>query len=41
VAKRASISQAALLQMGKSTKGLRMATLEKLAHAMGLTVEKL
>ena len=41
VAKRAGISQAALSQMEKSTNGLRTTTLEKLAHAMGLTTEQL
>ena len=41
VAKRAGISQAALSQMEKSTNELRTTTLEKLARAMGLTVEQL
>jgi len=41
VAKRASISQAALSQMEKSNNELRTATLEKLAKAMGLSVEQL
>ena len=41
VAKRAGISQAALSQMEKSTNGLRTATLEKLALAMGLSTEQL
>ncbi len=41
VAKKASISQAALSQMEKGEKGLRTNTLEKLAAAMGLKVEQL
>lgn len=41
VAKRAGISQAALSQMEKSTNELRTKTLEKLAHAMNLSVEQL
>ena len=41
VAKRAGISQAALSQMEKSANGLRTATLEKLARAMGLSVDQL
>lgn len=41
VAKRAGISQAALSQMEKSTNELRTTTLEKLARAMGLSVEQL
>ncbi len=41
VAERAAISQAALSQMEKSENKLRTATLEKLAGAMGLSVEQL
>ena len=41
VAKKASISQAALSQMEKSENELRTATLEKLAIAMALSVEQL
>ena len=41
VAKEAGISQAALSQMEKSENELRTATLEKLATAMGLSVEQL
>ena len=41
VAKRAGISQAALSQMEKSTNELRTTTLEKLAHAMGISTEQL
>ena len=41
VAERVSISQAALSQMEKSENKLRTATLEKLAGAMGLSVEQL
>ncbi|MBE9547490.1 MAG: helix-turn-helix transcriptional regulator [Proteobacteria bacterium] len=41
VAKRAGISQAALSQMEKTDNVLRTATLEKLADAMGLSVEQL
>ena len=41
IAKRAGISQAALSQMEKSTNELRTATLEKLARAMGISVEQL
>ncbi len=41
VAKKAGISQAALSQMEKSENGLRTATLEKLANAMGLSVEQI
>lgn len=41
VAKRAGISQAALSQMEKSTNELRTMTLEKLAHAMGISIEQL
>ncbi len=41
VAKKASISQAALSQMEKSENSLRSATLKKLAAAMGLTEEQL
>lgn len=41
VAERAAISQAALSQMEKSENKLRTATLEKLAEAMGLSVEQL
>lgn len=41
IAKRAGISQAALSQMEKSSNELRTATLEKLAGAMGITVEQL
>lgn len=41
VAKKAGISQAALSQMEKSENELRTATLEKLAIAMGLSVEQL
>lgn len=41
VAKRAGISQAALSQMEKDNNELRTATLEKLAHAIGLSAEQL
>lgn len=41
VSRRAGISQAALSQMEKSNNELRTATLEKLAHAMGLSIEQL
>ncbi len=41
IAKRAGISQAALSQMEKSANELRTATLEKLARAMGISVEQL
>ncbi|MFH1296181.1 MAG: helix-turn-helix transcriptional regulator, partial [Bacteroidota bacterium] len=41
VAKRAGISQAALSQMEKNNNELRNATLQKLATAMGLSVEQL
>ena len=41
VAKRAGISQAALSQMEKSDNKLRTATLEKLAKALGLSLEQL
>ena len=41
VARKAAISQAALSQMEKSENELRTATLEKLAGAMGLSVEQL
>ena len=41
VAKKASITQAALSQMEKTDNELRTATLEKLADAMGLSVEHL
>jgi DNA-binding XRE family transcriptional regulator len=41
VAKRAGISQAALSQMEKSNNELRTTTLEKLAHAMGISTEQL
>jgi len=41
VAKKAGISQAALSQMEKSENELRTATLEKLATAMGLSVEQI
>lgn len=41
VAKKASISQAALSQMEKSENELRTATLEKLAIAMALSVDQL
>lgn len=41
VAKRAGITQAALSQMEKGANELRTATLEKLALAMGITVEQL
>jgi len=41
VAKKASITQAALSQMEKTDNELRTATLEKLADAMGLSVEQL
>ncbi len=41
VAKKAGISQAALSQMEKSENELRTATLEKLATAMGLSVDQI
>ena len=41
VASKAGMSQAALSQMEKSENDLRTATLEKLAAAMGLSVEQL
>ena len=41
VAKMANISQSALSQMEKNNNELRSATLEKLAIAMGLSVEQL
>ena len=41
VAKKAGISQAAFSQMEKSTNELRTITLEKLARAMGISVEQL
>ena len=41
IAKGAGISQAALSQMEKSTNELRTARLEKLAGAMGISVEQL
>ncbi|MFZ0450397.1 MAG: helix-turn-helix transcriptional regulator [Desulfatiglandaceae bacterium] len=41
VAKKAGMSQAALSQMEKSENKLRNATLEKLAGAIGLSVEQL
>jgi len=41
IAKKAGITQAALSQMEKADNELRTATLEKLAGAMGLNVEKL
>ena len=41
VAKKASITQAALSQMEKADIELRTATLEKLADAMGLSAEQL
>jgi len=41
IAKKAGISQAALSQMEKADNPLRMATLEKLAIAMGLSIEQL
>lgn len=41
VALKADITQAALSQMENSDNELRTATLEKLAHAMGLSVEQL
>lgn len=41
VAKKAGITQAALSQMEKTDNELRTATLEKLADAMGLSVEQL
>ncbi len=41
VAKKASITQAAPSQMEKTDNELRTATLEKLAGAMGLSVEQL
>ena len=41
VAKRAGISQAALSQMEKRANELRTATLEKLAHAMGISPEQI
>jgi len=41
VTKRAGISQAALSQMEKNTNELRTTTLEKLARAMGISVEQL
>jgi len=41
IAKKAGISQAALSQMEKTDNPLRNATLEKLAIAMGLSVEQL
>jgi DNA-binding XRE family transcriptional regulator len=41
VAKKAGISQAALSQMEKTDNPLRVATLEKLAIALGLSIEQL
>lgn len=41
VAKKAGISQAAFSQMEKSENELRTATLEKLATAMGLSVDQI
>ena len=41
VAKRTGISQAALSQMERSDNTLRTATLEKLAKAMGLSLDQL
>lgn len=41
VAKKANISQAALSQMEKTNNELRNVTLDKLAKAMGLSVEQL
>jgi DNA-binding XRE family transcriptional regulator len=41
VAKRAGISQAALSQMERNDNRLRTATLEKLAKAMGLSIEQI
>ena len=41
IAKKAGISQAALSQMEKTDNPLRIATLEKLAIAMGLSIEQL
>ena len=41
VAKRAGITQAAVSQMEKTDNELRTATLEKLADAMGVSVEQL
>jgi DNA-binding XRE family transcriptional regulator len=41
VAGRAGITQAALSQMEKSSSELRTTTLEKLARAMGISVEQL
>ena len=41
IAKKAGISQAALSQMERSDNTLRTATLEKLAKAMGLSLEQL
>ena len=41
IAKKANITQAALSQMEKKNNELRSATLEKLADAMGLSVEQL
>lgn len=38
IAKKAGITQAALLQMEKADNELRTATLEKFANAMGLNV---
>jgi len=41
IASRMGISQAALSQMESGEKKLRKASLEKLAHALGVTVEQL
>ncbi len=41
IAKKAGISQAALSQMEKTENTLRTGTLEKLASAMGISVEQL
>lgn len=41
IAAKAGISQAALSQMEKTDNNLRNSTLNKLAHAMGLTVDQL
>ena len=41
IAKKAGITQAALSQMEKDENTLRTATLEKLAKAMGLSIEQL
>ena len=41
VAEKAGITQSALSQMEKTDQEKRTATLEKLAHAMGLSVEQL